>query len=67
MTEDTDAVAVVVSEETGLISLVQRGEIRRGLDATKLRRAIIEALVSGPKREPKHAEAESEAKEIASI
>src|ERR1044072_8143799 len=67
VTEDTDAVAVVVSEETGLISLVQRGEIRRGLDATKLRRAIFEALVSGPKREPKHSEAESEGKEIASI
>jgi diadenylate cyclase len=27
VTEDTDAVAVVVSEETGLISFVQRGEI----------------------------------------
>jgi len=67
VTEDTDAVAVVVSEETGLISLVQRGEIRRGLDATKLRRAIFEALEGSPKKEPKHAEAESEAKEIASI
>jgi len=67
VTEDTDAVAVVVSEETGLISLVQRGDIRRGLDATKLRRAILEALVGGPKKEPKHSEAESEAEEIASI
>jgi len=33
-------VAVVVSEETGLISFVKRGEIKRGLDATKLRGAI---------------------------
>ena len=44
VTEDTDAVAVVVSEETGLISIVQRGEIKRGLDAPKLRAAISEAL-----------------------
>ncbi|MGI9107516.1 MAG: diadenylate cyclase CdaA [Pyrinomonadaceae bacterium] len=44
ITEDTDAVAVVVSEETGLISFVQGGQIRRGLDATKLRAAIFEAL-----------------------
>src|SRR6476469_3809225 len=62
VTEDTDAVAVVVSEETGLISLVQHGDIRRGLDATKLRKAIFEALTGGPKRdrEQKHSEAESE-------
>jgi diadenylate cyclase len=44
ITEDTDAVAVVVSEETGLISFVQGGRIRRGLDATKLRASISEAL-----------------------
>jgi hypothetical protein len=57
------------SEETGLISFVQRGDIRRGLDATKLRNAIFEALTGGPKkdREQKHSEAESEAEEIASI
>ena len=35
---------MVVSEETGLISFVLAGEIRRGLDATKLRRAIFDAL-----------------------
>jgi len=69
VTEDTDAVAVVVSEETGLISFVQRGEIRRGLDATKLRNVILEALDAAPKkdREQKHSEAENEAEEIASI
>src|SRR3954447_18558180 len=46
ITEDTDAVAVVVSEETGLISFVQAGQIRRGLDATKLRASIFQALES---------------------
>jgi diadenylate cyclase len=69
VTEDTDAVAVVVSEETGLISFVQRGDIRRGLDATKLRNVIFEALLGEPKKEKeqKHSEAENEAEEIASI
>jgi len=69
VTEDTDAVAVVVSEETGLISFVQRGDIRRGLDATRLRNMIFEALQGGPKKEKeqKHSEAENEAEEIASI
>jgi diadenylate cyclase len=69
VTEDTDAVAVVVSEETGLISFVQRGDIRRGLDATKLRNAILEALEAQPKKdkEQKRSEAENEAEEIASV
>ena len=44
ITEDSDAVAIVVSEETGLISFVQAGQIRRGLDATRLRASIFQAL-----------------------
>lgn len=50
VTEDTDAVAVVVSEETGLISFVQAGEIKRGVDATKLRASIFEALGVGRRK-----------------
>ena len=72
VTEDTDAVAVVVSEESGLISIVQRGEIKRGLDAPKLRAAISQALDVRPNRgkakqleTPKEPDAETE--EIASI
>jgi diadenylate cyclase len=72
VTEDTDAVAVVVSEESGLISIVQRGEIKRGLDAPKLRAAISEALEFSPKREKarpqeKPGEADAESEEVASI
>ncbi|MDQ3746610.1 MAG: diadenylate cyclase CdaA [Acidobacteriota bacterium] len=63
ITEDTDAVAVVVSEETGLISFVQAGQIRRGLDGTRLRASILDALepssARGAGRE-KDAEAENE-------
>src|ERR671921_2415886 len=51
ITEDTDAVAIVVSEETGLISFVQGGQIKRGLDATRLRDAVLDALEPGA-REP---------------
>jgi diadenylate cyclase len=63
ITEDTDAVAVVVSEETGLISFVQAGQIRRGLDGTRLRASILDALepssARGARRE-KDSEAENE-------
>jgi len=44
ITEDTDAVALVVSEETGTISMVVEGRIRRGLDATALRQALYELM-----------------------
>ena len=50
ITEDTDAVAVVVSEETGLISFVQAGQIKRALDATRLRAHIFSALESPARR-----------------
>jgi diadenylate cyclase len=66
VTEDTDAVAVVVSEETGLISFVQAGEIKRGLDATKLRASIFEALGVGRRKEKeslKVTEAETDSEE----
>jgi diadenylate cyclase len=41
ITEDTDAVAVAVSEERGEISLCFRGSIARDLDPTTLRRALL--------------------------
>jgi uncharacterized protein (TIGR00159 family) len=44
VTEDTDALAVVVSEETGVISLVVGGRIRRELDATSLKSALLDVL-----------------------
>lgn len=55
ITEDSDAVAVVVSEETGLISFVQAGRIRRGLDATQLRAEILSAMQTAPQRAEKEA------------
>src|SRR6266550_6844596 len=70
VTEDTDAVAVVVSEETGLISFVQEGHIKRGLDATKLRAAIFQALEVPPKKDKmrdKIGESETDTEEVASV
>ena len=69
ITEDSDAVVIVVSEETGLISFVQGGEIRRGLDATKLRAAILQAIEapSANKRAKPLAESEAETEEVASV
>jgi diadenylate cyclase len=67
ITEDTDAAAVVVSEETGLISFVQRGQIKRGLDATTLRAHIFEAMQAPARAESKErAEAEAETNEVVS-
>ena len=44
VTEDSDAVAIVVSEETGLISFVRAGRIKRALDPTSLRAAIFQTI-----------------------
>ena len=40
LTEETDAIVVVVSEEEGTISLVREGQITRALDATAVRDAL---------------------------
>ena len=44
ITEETDAVVIVVSEETGTISIVMAGELLRDLDAPHLRVALREIL-----------------------
>jgi uncharacterized protein (TIGR00159 family) len=44
ITEETDAVAVVVSEETGTISLAYGGKIERDLDALAVRKRLGEIL-----------------------
>jgi diadenylate cyclase len=53
VTEDTDAIAVVVSEETGTISIVEDGRILSGLDAEGLRARLQRAFVGAePARPP---------------
>jgi diadenylate cyclase len=48
ITEDTDAVSVVVSEERGEISLCLRGSIARDLEPATLRRALHDIFEGGP-------------------
>lgn len=44
ITEGSDAISIVVSEESGLVTYVEAGEVRRNIDATQLRRALLNAL-----------------------
>ena len=45
LTEETDAIVVVVSEEEGSISLVREGRITRDLDAGTLRATLLKLVV----------------------
>ncbi len=44
VTEGSDAISLVVSEETGLITYVKAGQIERNIDTTRLRKLLLEAL-----------------------
>jgi diadenylate cyclase len=54
VTEDSDAFAVIVSEETGVISFAIEGRLKRNLDGPHLRRLMQQAM------EPWRSDAESE-------
>lgn len=56
ITEGSDAISIVVSEETGLITYVEAGEVHRNLDAMQLRKLLLDALnvpLIEPRREAK--------------
>ena len=44
VTEGSDAISVVVSEETGLITYVENGAMKRNLDTTQLRTLLLSAM-----------------------
>ncbi len=44
VTEGSDAISVVVSEETGLITYVENGAMKRNLDTTQLRSLLLGAM-----------------------
>ncbi len=44
ITEGSDAISVVVSEETGLITFVENGAMKRNLDTTQLRALLLNAM-----------------------
>jgi diadenylate cyclase len=45
ITTGSDALCVVVSEETGIISIAQNGHLRRNLDENELRKELTGVLV----------------------
>jgi len=51
LTEQTDAVAIVVSEETGIISLAENGRLVRNLHEDRLRRILL-AMQESRRRAP---------------
>ena len=61
MSQEADAVVIVVSEETGTISVASRGRLRRSFTAEALRETLTKELsVEQPKQtHPKHAPAQS--------
>src|SRR5262249_23241396 len=50
LTEETDAVVIVVSEERGEISVAQRGHLMQGLDAAGLRAFLATTLMPPPQK-----------------
>ena len=63
ITEGTDAISIVVSEETGLITWVEGGNVKRNLDTTQLRKLLLDAMeipLIQPKREAAKTMSESE-------
>lgn len=55
LTEENDSVAIVVSEETGAVSVVADGQIERGLDAAtlrdRLRTLVLQRRTAAARRE----------------
>lgn len=51
--EESDAIVVVVSEETGAISVAQNGKIRRGLSETELKAELMR-LAQGNRQQEKN-------------
>ena len=63
ITEGTDSIAIVVSEETGLITYVEGGNVRRNLDTNALRKLLLDAMeipIVIQKREPTKPMSETE-------
>jgi len=67
ITEGTDAISLVVSEETGLITYVEAGDVRRNIETTQLRKLLLDALeipLVEPRRDKKFAAENTEGPEI---
>jgi diadenylate cyclase len=66
VTEASDAISIVVSEETGLITWIEDGRVKRNIDPAQLRKRLFDAMEvpliqTGQKRANSLKESESEA------
>jgi diadenylate cyclase len=52
LSEETDAIVVVVSEETGTVSVAYRGRLSRGLDEERLKRFLSALLLRDRRASP---------------
>jgi diadenylate cyclase len=48
ITEQTDAVVIVVSEETGAISVARNGKLTRDLDPDELKKLLVSVYTMDP-------------------
>jgi diadenylate cyclase len=68
MSQEADAVVIVVSEETGTISVAIQGRLRRGFSPATLRETLIRELGEAPihTRTPwRNSKPESSTREVA--
>ena len=54
VTEQSDAVAIITSEETGTISVCYKGSIERGFNEASLREKLFEFFLSDANDSPKN-------------
>ena len=52
LSEESDAVTIVVSEETGIVSICQRGKIERNFDPESLKLRLGELFLQEPDEKP---------------
>lgn len=50
ITENSDALVIIVSEETGVISLAQNGELTRFLEAKRIEKTLLDLYLQGDSR-----------------
>lgn len=53
MSENSDAIVIVVSEETGQISIAENGVLVRDFTRFKLNEHLRESLITKPEEQPK--------------
>ena len=67
ITEGSDAISIVVSEETGLITYVEAGEVHRNLETTQIRKLLLAAMdipLDEPRREKAYGKEDTESPEV---